>query len=58
MTELRMEHHVRQLDEGSSAGDHVDPKALDALTRPNLRGAFRLVASIQKRLDLGGVWKG
>jgi CBS domain-containing protein len=58
MTELRMEDHVRQLEEGSSPDDYVDPKALDALTRRNLREAFRLVASIQKRLDPGGVWKG
>jgi CBS domain-containing protein len=58
MTELRMEHQVRQLEEGSSPDDYVDPKALDALTRRNLREAFRLVASIQKMLDPGGVWKG
>jgi CBS domain-containing protein len=58
MTELRMEHQVRQLEEGSSPDDYVDPKALDALTRRNLREAFRLVASTQKRLDPGVVWKG
>jgi hypothetical protein len=58
MTELRTPNHVRQVEEGSSAGDYVDPKALDTLTRRNLRGAFRLVASIQKRLDPRGVWKG
>ena len=58
MTELRMKHQVRQLEEGSSPDDYVDPKALDALTRRNLREAFRLVASTQKRLDPGGVWKG
>jgi CBS domain-containing protein len=58
MTELRMEHQVRQLEEGSSPDDYVDPKALDALTRRNLREAFRLVASAQKRLDPGVFWKG
>jgi len=58
MTELRMKHQVRQLEAGSSPDDHVDPKALDALTRRNLREAFRLVASTQKTLDPGGVWKG
>ena len=58
MTELRMKHQVRQLEEGSSPDDYVDPKALDALTRRNLREAFRLVASTQKRLDPGGVSKG
>jgi CBS domain-containing protein len=58
MTELRMKHQVRQLEEGSSPDDYVDPKALDALTRRNLREAFRLVASTQKRLDPGVVWKG
>jgi DNA polymerase-3 subunit epsilon len=54
MTELRMEHQVRQLEGGTSPDDYVDPKGLDALTRRNLREAFRLVASIQKRLDPGG----
>jgi signal-transduction protein with cAMP-binding, CBS, and nucleotidyltransferase domain len=49
---------VRQFEEGSSPNDYVDPKALDALTRRNLREAFRLVASAQKRLDPGVVWKG
>jgi hypothetical protein len=58
MTELSMGHQVRQLEEGSSPHDYVDPKAPFALTRRNLREAFRPVASTQKRLDLGLVWKG
>jgi CBS domain-containing protein len=58
MTELRMEHQVRQLEAGTSPDDYVDPKGLDALTRRNLREAFRLVASTQKRLDTKLAWKG
>ncbi len=58
MTELRMEHQVRQLEAGSSPDDYVDPKALDTLTRRNLREAFRLVAATQKALQPGVVWKG
>jgi CBS domain-containing protein len=61
MTELRMEHQVRQLEAGASPNDYVDPNALDALTRRHLREAFRLVAStqktLQKTLDTGQVWK-
>jgi CBS domain-containing protein len=56
MTELRMEHQVRQLEAGTSPDDYVDPTALDALTRRNLREAFRLVASTQKRLGTGLSW--
>jgi signal-transduction protein with cAMP-binding, CBS, and nucleotidyltransferase domain len=48
-----MEDHVRQLEEGSSPDDYVDPKALDALTRRNLREAFRLVASIHRHQPPG-----
>jgi CBS domain-containing protein len=58
MTELRMEHQVRQLEAGSSPDDYVDPKALDTLTRRNLREAFRLVAATQKALQPGVLWKG
>ena len=52
-----MAHQVRQLEEGRSPDDYVDPKALDALTRRNLREAFRIVASTQKRLDSKAAWK-
>jgi CBS domain-containing protein len=61
MTELRMEHQVGQLNAGTPPDDYVDPNALDALTRRNLREAFRLVAStqktLQKTLDTGQVRK-
>jgi CBS domain-containing protein len=57
MAALRMEHQVRQLEEGREPNDYVDPKALDPLTRRHLREAFRLVASIQKRLATGLVWR-
>ena len=56
MTELRMEHQVRELEAGRDPDDYVDPKAFNALTRRYLRDAFRLVASTQKRLSAGLVW--
>jgi CBS domain-containing protein len=56
MTSLRIEHQVRELEEGREPDDYVDPKALDGLTRRNLREAFRLVASTQKGLATGLAW--
>ena len=56
MTELRMEHQVRDLEAGTDPDDYVDPKALNALTRRSLREAFRLIASTQKGLAAGLVW--
>ena len=56
MTVLRMEHQVRQLEAGTDPDDHVDPKALNALTRRYLREAFRLVAATQKGLVAELAW--
>ena len=60
MTELRLEHQVGELEAGAEPNDHVDPRALNALTRRYLRDAFRLVASTQKGLEkelaTGRVW--
>jgi CBS domain-containing protein len=56
MTALRMEHQVLQLDAGASPNNHVDPKALNALTRRYLRDAFRLVSNTQKRLTNELAW--
>lgn len=56
MTELRIEHQVRQLEEGAEPDNYVDPKELNALTRRYLREAFRLVASTQKRLSAQLAW--
>ena len=58
MTELRLEHQIRELQARAEPDNYVDPKALDALTRRHLREAFRLVAATQKRLDTGLVWEG
>jgi CBS domain-containing protein len=56
MTELRLEHQVRELEAGVAPDDYVDPTALDALTRSHLREAFRLVAVIQRRLATELAW--
>jgi len=47
---LRLEHQVGQIRAGREPDDHVDPRQLSNLTRTHLRGAFRAVASIQKRV--------
>jgi len=53
---LRLEHQVNQLEAGLPPDDHLDPTALNPLTRRYLREAFRAVASVQKRLSAELVW--
>jgi CBS domain-containing protein len=48
--DLRLEHQVQQLESGLAPDNHIDPKALNPLTRRYLRDAFRAVASVQKTL--------
>ncbi len=50
LTDLRLEHQVRQLQAGQPPDDHLDPSTLDALTRAFLRDAFRAVARVQRAL--------
>lgn len=47
---LRLEHQVRQLRTDQPPDDHVDPSKLSNLTRTYMRGAFRAVAAVQKRV--------
>ena len=47
---LRLEHQVQQLRAGQAPDEHIDPKALNPLTRRYLKDAFRAVASVQRRL--------
>ena len=47
---LRLEHQVGQLRAGRAPDDYVDPHALSALMRAQLREGFRAVAAIQKRV--------
>ena len=54
---LRLEHQVQQLEAGLEPDNHLDPRALNTLTRSYLREAFRAVASVQKGLGAGLVWK-
>jgi CBS domain-containing protein len=54
---LRLEHQVRQLEAGARPDNHLDPKALNPLTRRYLRDAFRAVASVQKALAGGLRWR-
>jgi CBS domain-containing protein len=49
-SELRLAHQVDQLRDGREPDDHLDPRALSALTRSHLKDAFRSVASVQKRV--------
>jgi CBS domain-containing protein len=47
---LRLEHQVKQLEQGRQPNDRIDPKELDPLTRRYLRDAFREVAAVQRSL--------
>ena len=48
--ELRLDHQVGQLRAGRRPDDHLDPAALDPVTRGALREAFRAVAAVQRRV--------
>jgi CBS domain-containing protein len=50
---LRLEHQVRQLEQGRKPDDRVAPEELDPLTRRHLRDAFHEVAAIQRSLGAG-----
>jgi CBS domain-containing protein len=50
LSELRLGHQVEQLRAGATPNDHVNPESLSALTRAQLKEAFRAVASVQKRV--------
>ena len=52
-TALRLEHQIRQLEQGNEPNDHVDPKELSELSRRYLRDAFREVGAVQKSLSSG-----
>jgi CBS domain-containing protein len=55
LSELRMEHQVEQLREGTPPDNLIDPKRLASLTRSSLKEGFRAVASVQRgvALELG-----
>ena len=55
LSELRMEHQVEQLREGTPPDNLIDPKRLAPLTRSSLKEGFRAVASVQRgvALELG-----
>jgi CBS domain-containing protein len=50
VTDLRMQHQVRQLREGRPPDNHIDPGDLTQLVRTYLKDAFRAVARVQKNL--------
>jgi CBS domain-containing protein len=51
ITELRLVHQVRQIEDGQEPDDYVEPALLSRLTRSHLKDAFRAIASIQKQLS-------
>ncbi len=56
---LRLDLHLAACADGEQPQDHLDPRDLSPLMRRYLRDAFRLVASVQNRMeaDLGsGRW--
>ena len=49
---IRLEHHAALIEAGAEPDNVVDPSTLSALTRAQLREAFRAVAHAQKRLSI------
>jgi CBS domain-containing protein len=48
--ELRIAHHMQQLEDGLEPDDQVVPATLSPLTRDHLRDVFRAVAGVQRGL--------
>jgi CBS domain-containing protein len=48
--ELRIVHHLEQLDAGQPADDLLDPGAMSPLTRGHLREVFRAVGTVTREL--------
>ncbi|MEH0653023.1 putative nucleotidyltransferase substrate binding domain-containing protein [Streptomyces scabiei] len=53
--ELAIEREVAAIRGGGTASTWIAPKELDTLTRRHLRESFRVIASVQNRVD--GEWK-
>jgi CBS domain-containing protein len=49
-TDLRIEHQIESLRNGTPVTDTLDPSQLNALARNYVKDAFRLVAGIQRRM--------
>jgi CBS domain-containing protein len=47
---LRLDHQVEQLRAGDRPDDHIDPEALNPVTRGYVREAFHAVSSVQRSL--------
>jgi CBS domain-containing protein len=50
--ELRIGHHLEQLEAGQAPDDLVDAAAMSPLTRGRLRDVFRAVSAVQRELRL------
>jgi CBS domain-containing protein len=50
---LRLEHQVDQIERGVEPDDYLDPKALEAARRLQLRDALRDVRAVQNKLHRG-----
>jgi CBS domain-containing protein len=55
-SELRLEHQVRQIEDGVAPDNQLDPRQVNPLTRRHLRDAFRAVASVQRKLSTQLTW--
>jgi CBS domain-containing protein len=49
--ELRLMHHLDQLEAGEKPDDYLDPAAMTALTRGHLRDVFRAVTATARELE-------
>ena len=51
VTDLRMQHQMRQVRGGDTPDNHIDPSTLTPLVRTYLRDAFRAVARVQRGIS-------
>ena len=51
MTDLRMQHQIRQLRVGKRPDNYLDPADLNPLVRTYLKDAFQAVSRVQKNLS-------
>ncbi len=49
--ELRIDHHLEQLEAGQAPDDLLDAAAMSPLTRGRLRDVFRAVSAVQRELN-------
>ena len=53
IAEIRLKHQAEQIRQGRKPSNYLDPRSLSRLERDHLRGAFKIVQSMQTALSYG-----